>query len=153
MAGLFMFMRNTILLSILVIWGLLGCNKTPHQPEEPSGTEPMTLLHDIWVITQMNGQDFPDNTSKQPQLEFKVQEKKFLGNDSCNQIFGELTKLNNTDLEFGMIAGTKMACPEMQVADEYRSLLGQTRHYEIKNLQLFLFDAEKELLLTFKKVD
>jgi len=116
-------------------------------------TENTIILNDMWVIQTMQGKPLLANTMKRPVLEFKSAVLKFNGNDSCNNIFGAIERLTESELKFGMIAGTKMMCPEIKVANTYLKLLAEVRYYKIKNMELMLFDIEKRQILRYKKVD
>lgn len=111
-------------------------------------------LNDIWALKAMNGEAIDsDNFQKQPVLEIHLNDMKILGNDGCNTMFGAIEKLDNKNISFGTIGGTKMACPNMKLSSKYTSALGKTKTYKLDGLQLFFYDAEGNELLKFQKVD
>ncbi|MCV6604189.1 MAG: DUF4377 domain-containing protein, partial [Porticoccaceae bacterium] len=84
------------------------------------------LLTDIWALQTLAGNaiNIPKNTINQhPVLELDIANQQFRGNDSCNQIFGNLKRVTQDEIQFGNIAGTRMACPEMALADAFSNAL------------------------------
>ena len=111
-------------------------------------------LHDIWALKAMNGEAIDgDNFQKQPVLEIHLNEMKIFGNDGCNTMFGAIEKLDDQNINFGAMGGTKMACPNMALSSKYTSALGKTKTYKLDGLQLYFYDAEGNELLKFQKVD
>lgn len=114
-------------------------------------------LNDIWALKAINGEiidtEVFSGRQKQPVLELHLNEMKFLGNDGCNNVFGDIESLDENNLTFGPIGGTKMACPNMELSSKYNSALGKTKSYKLDSLQLFLYNAEGNELLRYQKVD
>ena len=111
-------------------------------------------IHDIWALTSINGNPFdPSLAQKHPIVEINATEMRFFGNDGCNTIFGAIEILTDTELKFGMIAGTRMACVNMKIPDAYHSALADAATYSVKNMQLILFNSKGHELMAFKKVD
>ncbi|UTW44162.1 DUF4377 domain-containing protein [bacterium SCSIO 12696] len=113
-------------------------------------------LNDIWALQQLAGAEIEipdDGLSQRPTLEINVAERRFNGNDSCNQIFGTIDTLDTQAIIFGNAASTKMACPEMALADRFHNALETVRGYRIKGLELHLQDESGNTQLVFKKVD
>ncbi|WP_281988702.1 META domain-containing protein [Aquimarina aggregata] len=149
-------MKKNILFYVVLVFVLNSCQdngKSNNPLDGNRATESRILLNDIWNITKINGKDYNDIAQKRPQLEFDSRENKFTGNDSCNEIFGSLKKLTNTNIEFDIIRATRMKCPEMNGAIHYQKLLKEIRYYKIENLTLSLMNAENKVLMVFKKVD
>ncbi len=120
-------------------------------------TKASKLLNDIWVLKEMPfeaksvaGKVF----QRLPQLEFNINNNSILGNDGCNQIFGDIAQLDDQQLVLGSVGGTKKLCPEtMEYTRKFRKALENTRFYKISNLELYLFNEQREELLRFRKVD
>ncbi|MDC8001735.1 DUF4377 domain-containing protein [Aequorivita todarodis] len=111
-------------------------------------------LHDIWALKAMNGEAIDsDNFQKQPVLEIHLNEMKIFGNDGCNTMFGAIQELDDQNINFGAMGGTKMACPNMALSSEYTAALGKTKTYKLEGLQLYFYDADGNELLKFQKVD
>lgn len=112
-------------------------------------------LHDIWVLEKLENVAISKSNinNRQAQIEINLTKHTFFGNDGCNKITGGITLVNSNKIEFGMIAGTKMACPNMQFSYAFTQALGNTKTYKIKALKLLFFDDDGKQLLVFKKVD
>lgn len=119
--------------------------------------DPTFRLHDIWALRAINCEDIFSETnkkpSKQPTLEIFVAEKRIGGTDGCNSIFGSIENVTATDISFSKIGGTKMACPYMEIPNTFNQKLSTVTNYKIENLHLYLYNAQKEEVLKFVKVD
>ena len=115
------------------------------------------VLNDIWVLEKLKGKTInrgSDNDQlKRPQLEIHVGEMKYTGTDGCNNIFGGIIELNEKTLRFGMGAGTRTMCQDMEVPDEFNRTLPEVSSYEVKDLKLHLLDADGNELMQFQKID
>lgn len=111
-------------------------------------------LHNIWVVKQVNGNliNKEDFKSKIPQLELKPFENKISGNDGCNGFFGEIEVINDI-IVFGNIAGTMMACPNMDLSSQITKTIGGNElNYTIIKNQLILKKDGKEVMV-LERVD
>ncbi len=141
------------LIILLCISCQKGSKSNTIDSKEKGGTETSILLHDIWILHKIEDISYSETTQKRPQLQFQVTQKKILGNDGCNQFFGKIENLTNSELEFSIMGGTKMRCPNMGAVNTYLELLKKTHYYQIMNLELSLLDANKNVLLVYKKGD
>ncbi len=107
-------------------------------------------VNDIWVLDKLSGVELD---GLRPQMEINVAKKKLMGKGFCNRIMGSVKKITDTELEFGDILATRMACPAMDKEAKYTEALNKTVFYTIDNNKLTLLGAEKEELLVFKKID
>ncbi|MCY1723117.1 META domain-containing protein [Prolixibacteraceae bacterium Z1-6] len=114
------------------------------------GSEPKQLINDIWVAEFIRGESLPGDL---PRIEIHSADMRILGTDGCNNFKGQLTKLTNTELEVGLLAGTRMMCPDMTNADKFNSAINNVKTYKIANLRLSLFDSEGRQLMLLKKID
>jgi heat shock protein HslJ len=111
-------------------------------------------LHNIWIVKQVNGKiiNEEDFDRKIPQLEIKPFENKISGNDGCNGFFGEIEVINDI-IVFGNIAGTMMACPNMDLSSQITKTIGGNKlRYTIRNDMLIFNEKEKEVMV-LKRVD
>lgn len=139
-------------LKLLPFLFLMACSST-QKTEMNTNTNDLNRLHDIWALQTMNGEDVPKDLSKMPVLEIFVETKKIAGNDGCNNFSGPIKTLTENELKFGMLMGTKMACPNMVFTRGFNSNLGATASYVLKGLTLVLMDKDNKELMSFKKVD
>lgn len=111
-------------------------------------------LHDIWALRAIDGNMIDvGNFQKHPVLEIHLNDMKIFGNDGCNTMFGAIQELDDQNINFGAMGGTKMACPNMKLSSKYTSALGKAKTYKLDGLQLFFYDAEGNELLKFQKID
>ncbi|MDM3870706.1 DUF4377 domain-containing protein [Porticoccus sp. W117] len=113
-------------------------------------------LTDIWALQALNGEEIStsENTINQhPVLELDIGNKRFSGNDSCNQIFGGIETLTDEKITFGPAASTKMACPDMTLADSFYNALEATSSYKREGLLLYFYNQQGKEVLRFRKVD
>ena len=119
--------------------------------------DPTLRLHDIWSLQSLNGMSLQSDryaTPKQtPRLELFVAEKRLGGTDGCNNIFGSIETLTETEIRFSKLGGTKMMCPNMEVPDLFTTALSNTVSYKIEKLNLFFYNQDGEEVLQFVKVD
>ena len=109
-------------------------------------------LNDTWALKSINNEAIDSETfKKQPILEIQLNKMKIFGNDGCNNMFGSIKSLNENNITFGALGGTKMACPNMEISSKYTSVLGKTKTYKIDDLQLYFYDADGNELLRFEK--
>ncbi|MCE4564288.1 META domain-containing protein [Maribellus sp. CM-23] len=120
--------------------------------EFTKGTEAKVLLNDIWVAEWMEGQ-YLDNETDLPRLEINSTKMEAAGTDGCNNLHGRISELTNTKLTFGVMAGTRMMCADMNIPDKFNQLLPKVRSYKISELKLSLFDEQGEVLMILRKVD
>lgn len=115
------------------------------------------VLHEVWMLETLNGKAISEQDNSAhftgPRLEIHVGEMRYAGTDGCNQIFGGIIEITENILRFGIGAGTRMMCPEMEVPDEFNRTLPQVNSYEVRDLKLHLFDAAGNEVLQFQKTD
>lgn len=115
---------------------------------------PNYTLHDIWAITEVEGVALnpSDFNTKYPQLELSTTTGTVFGNDGCNTFRG-LFEMRPNELIFGNLAGTMMACPNMEISAKItKALANKTVSYVLENNRLVFMENGKPSL-KFKKVD
>lgn len=114
-------------------------------------------LNDIWLLTSIKGAPINPQELKRPNsvpiLEIHIAKHRILGTDGCNQYGGQLIKLNQTEIEFGAMMGTKKMCSDIEISDAFNQAMSIVKAYKLDGMELTLFDAESNELLTFKKID
>jgi heat shock protein HslJ len=88
-----------------------------------------------------------------PQIEIKVVEMQYAGSDGCNRVIGGLIAVDESEIKFGVGAGTRKACPNMEIPDRFNRLIQQVKSYRVERGHLFLFDADGKELFEFVKTD
>lgn len=114
-------------------------------------------INDIWALTAINKTQMPSagflETQEHPRLEINISEMKIFGNDGCNELEGNIITVDENRLELTEISTTKMSCPNMDIPSHYKNALQKVRRYNVKNLELLLYDNKNQEILRFKKVD
>ncbi|MEA3641321.1 MAG: META domain-containing protein [Lamprobacter sp.] len=83
------------------------------------GGEPRALLEGPeWTVSSLDGEPVPDEVSVT--INF-LDDNRVAGSSGCNRFMGGYT-LTGEGLSFGQIAGTMMACPDLQMQTEQRFL-------------------------------
>lgn len=109
---------------------------------------PDPRLHGKWIIVKADTLVISKDqfASKQPELNIDIYEGRVSGNDGCN-LFNGGVQCRENEIIFGMMAGTMMACPNMDVSAVItRSFTDKKLSYRFKN-QLIFFESDKEVMI------
>ena len=150
-------MRNlTLLLFALII---VSCGNQKKLTGEAGNTS-ISIFHQ-WKLTSIAGETIDaENMTKVTQITFTNGEDRFFGNDGCNNISGGF-EINENDLKFGPIMGTKMACMDMRIPDLFGQTLANVSSYETKELIsgesskniLQFLDKDGHILMQFEMME
>ena len=125
--------------SLVAILLVAGCTDSG-QPDHTS------LQATTWNLVELNNRKIEHPGPQVPHLRFETD--KVTGNDGCNNFFGAYT-LDGNKLKFGMLASTRMACPQINDLDiEFNKAITMTGSYRINGDKLELFEGDK-LLASF----
>lgn len=111
-------------------------------------------LHNIWVLTMLNGENVPPENAPRglPEIEINANEKRVIGHGGCNSFTGTV-KVQGNQIAFGPMASTKMACPDMNTENAFFAVLaGKTLTYALGENALHLIQDGKEVMV-LKNVD
>ncbi|MDT0293949.1 DUF4377 domain-containing protein [Mesonia ostreae] len=109
-------------------------------------------LHDIWVVENMNENAIAKGTDH-PRLEINLTKMKIYGNDSCNELSGEITKFTEDKISFENIALTRKMCRDMKIPNTFKRALLSVRRYHRENLKLRFYDEKDNEVLQLQKTD
>ncbi len=84
-----------------------------------------------------------------PGLRFDAATKRFGGSGGCNRLTGTY-ELDGPALRFGVVAATRMACPDMEAEKAFVQALEATARHRVLGGMLELYDAEGALLVRFE---
>ncbi|WP_052331335.1 META domain-containing protein [Lewinella cohaerens] len=149
-------MKNFLFLLLLAgVLILVACKAqkaaTEVNPEDSKFAPLDVRLHDIWVLTTINGKEL-DRTKPRPRLELYPSEGRITGSGGCNELFGQMDGMGK-EITFRNVGTTKMFCRDlMELENNFLTLLQQAQTYRIKDLKLYLSEGKKEILI-FQKVD
>ncbi|MBR9914535.1 MAG: META domain-containing protein [Algicola sp.] len=110
-------------------------------------------LHDIWVLTTLNGMNMTtDHFAKElPNIEINTTKNRFAGYAGCNRMTGQIFFEKHL-LRFTNVAMTKKMCPGSNQERQFLEALKKVTRYNIENNQLILSNPDEELLI-LKKAD
>jgi heat shock protein HslJ len=122
-----------------------------------SKTADKTLaITDIWLVEKVGEFEKPKGMGdKSLTFEFNASERRMFGFSGCNTLRGPITKLTETELEFGNLASTMMACGQanMELERAVSNAFSQTKKYKRDGMLLTLIGAGNEVLMVLRKVD
>ena len=113
------------------------------------------LINAAWSLTQINEISIPDHIEGTPipRLEIQVGEMRYLGNDGCNNYSGGIIELEEHSIRFGVVALTRMMCPDMSIPDLFNTSLPGIRTWQIEENKLHLFNAEGIEVMLLRRSD
>lgn len=91
-------------------------------------------LNGEWSIIEVDGQRITPATQQHtPFIGFDYAQKRIYGNSGCNRMMGtfSIDSLKPGMINFGPVAGTRMACPDMTVEQKVLAALEGVRAYEL----------------------
>ena len=123
--------------------------------KEGAGSSSAILrLHDLWALQSIGGQVYERDASEQhPLLELYPEDRRVSGTDGCNQIMGSLQVVDASQIEFGVMGGTKKMCRQMEIPGAFLRSLRATRSYRLEQLELIFMDENGQEIMRLKKVD
>ncbi len=112
-------------------------------------------INEIWVPVEIQGKTLLTDTAdlSLPQLEINVAELRYLGSDGCNNYNGGIIELDDRIIRFGVAAGTRMMCEDMQIPDLFNQTIPEVMTWEIIENMLHLFDTDGSELMLLKIID
>jgi heat shock protein HslJ len=112
-------------------------------------------ITDIYKVIKIGPLENPKGMDKDLFIEFNSSQRSVFAFSGCNTIRGGIAKITETEIEFGNLASTMMACPQeaMLIERAVTNAMEKTRRYTKENTRLVLKDAEDKELMILKKVD
>jgi heat shock protein HslJ len=106
-----------------------------------------------WILTALNRKPVVATDPPRPRetsLVLHAENQRVAGSTGCNRLAGSYT-LKGSELSFGTLAGTMMACVEgMETEKAYLEALAQVRRWRIDGIHLELMDATGAVLARFE---
>lgn len=100
-----------------------------------------------WMATALLGAAVAaDGRQPPPALRFDAGSGRVSGSDGCNRLFGPYYLHAGGRLAFGDLAGTLMACPDMERPQRFRRVLARVDHYRIDDGVLLLLAGDAQTL-------
>jgi len=105
-----------------------------------------SFLDTTWKLSELFSENIRYSDSQIPYVRFEAE--RVNGNDGCNNFFGGYT-LDEDSLKFGLLASTRMACPDMEGFELiFNKMLSMTTRYRISGNKLDLY-ADEKLIASF----
>ena len=122
---------------------LSGCTDNGPTADKP-------FLDTSWNLKQLFSENIQYSGSQTPHLRFEAD--RVTGNDGCNNFFGPYKK-SDDDLSFGLLASTRMACPQIDGFElVFNKMLLATTRFRIDGNRLELY-ADEQRLASFVAVE
>ena len=111
------------------------------------------ILEKYWKLVELNGKDvIADSTFiNDPHIIFK-ENNRIIGNGGCNSISGEYKIESLNRITISKMISTKMACPRMELEDEFLEVLQKADNFNVVGDMLMLNKARMAPLARFKAV-
>jgi len=78
---------------------------------------------------------------------------KIMGTDGCNNFFGPVKNIDDSELTFGPLGSTMKMCYDMDIPNKFNVAINKVSKFKIENLKLYFCDDAGAELLRFRKVD
>ena len=103
-----------------------------------------------WTLSRFK--DKPINSSIPiPTMKINLNQMQVNGSGGCNKYFGAIEKLTTNTIQFGAIAGTRMACFNNDIERDYLKALNTVNTYQIKGSNLIFYNATGNKVLSYTK--
>ncbi len=153
-------MKKTFYVLALAI-ALTACNNKNTEESTETTTEavieatPVSLFEKQWNLTELNGSAVVlDTTFKMtPHLRFTEADSTVTGNAGCNGVGGGFALSENNGITFTKMRATLMACPNLEVEQQFLTVLENVKKYRIEGGMLSLNNENNESLARLEGVD
>jgi heat shock protein HslJ len=76
-----------------------------------------------------------------------------MGSDACNNFNGGIIELDDSTIRFGIAAGTRMMCMDMEIPDLFNATLPEVLSWKINENMLKFHDADGKEVMLLNKID
>ena len=112
------------------------------------------ITEKYWKLIELNGKPVvvKEDAASEPHLIFKIEDSRVFGSGGCNRILGKYELAPGNRIKLSQMAGTLMACLDMEVEGEFMKTLQVVDNYTVKDDTLSLNRARMAPLAKFKCV-
>lgn len=131
---------------------LVACTKQEPQPAEPAGSSEVTfeLTGTRWALMRLGDQQVKiSEGGREAYIALNSADGSVVGYAGCNRI-SSTHKSDASQLQFGEVIATKMACDDMATETALLEAMKNTASWRITGSQLELLDAQQQSLATFE---
>jgi heat shock protein HslJ len=137
------------LLSAILLFCCSACQT--FEPSAEDFASASTLGGYQWELIELNGGAVVSPQDREtPHLIFLESEQRVAGSAGCNRIMGAYTLGDDGSLQFGNLATTMMACPEMGTEAAFLAALRSIQTSKIQDGRLILIDGQGNPLARLK---
>jgi heat shock protein HslJ len=151
--------QSKLFLIILVAFSsFLGCNTTKKSTNSGISSDNPNpnsdLIETYWKLTELMGEPITmtPGTKKEMHMVIKKQDNLVNGNSGCNSFTGSYILLEGNRISFSKLAGTKMACIDMEKETTFMEALQKADNYAIQGKILSLNKGRMAPLAKFEAV-
>ncbi|MDN3524473.1 META domain-containing protein [Halomonas sabkhae] len=146
-------LRHVSWLTLLAMGlGLAGCaSDAPTSAVESSGEVAGPVVGPRWNLLLLGTSERLD-LSPTPYFQIGA-DGRVSGHDGCNAFKSNVSLGDNQRIEFGQLASTRKACPDMQDARRVTEMLDSAYRYLIDHDRLVFFGPDQRVLGGFQRVD
>jgi copper homeostasis protein (lipoprotein) len=112
------------------------------------------ILEKYWKLVELNGRPVAVDSTfvKEPHIIFKESDNRMNGNGGCNNISGSVRIEGLNRIAISKTISTKMACPRMELEQEFLDVLQIADNFNVNGDMLLLNKARMAPLARFKTV-
>lgn len=147
-------MKNISLCLIVSLLSLSACQSHQNHVDKAMKPKKQSIINSSlsgdWVLKTLYEAPLKAGISI-PTLSIDTKQQRIWGDNSCNQFFTTIESLNQTTLQLGEIASTRMACSDPNIENAFNIALSAITAYHLSNQQLVFYDANNTILLVFHR--
>lgn len=112
---------------------------------------PTTLKETYWQLVSLDGKSIQldEHFNRVPHLILKDSGSRAIGHAGCNQFFGTYQTDGTSKIKFSKTGSTMMACPNLELENQFTSALSKTNAFKLNGEELKLLNGDS-VLATFK---
>ncbi|MGL5682855.1 MAG: META domain-containing protein [Marinifilaceae bacterium] len=134
---------NRVFIAIVSLFVLVSCGTN-------KGTDASLLEANTWKLLSIQGTTNDNFTMDDSfTINFSGKDSIYNGKGACNRFFGKFELKGKNDITIHPGGSTMMACPGMEMEQQFFSVLEKANRYTIKDSVLALYNKQEELA-TFK---
>lgn len=150
-------MKNTILVSLLIVLAFSGCKstQTTGAANQIKSTSPNIAMQETyWKLTELMGKPVKqsEGMKKEIHIILKTQDNRLQGFGGCNTLMGKYELKEGNRIAFSGVASTMMACPDLAIETEFNKMLGAVDNYSINGNTMSLNKARMAPMARFEAV-
>lgn len=137
---------------ILMMVALAGCATSRPQSSADTAMLSSPLVGQRWELILIGTDEYWQG--QQPAyftLSPDNDRLRLAGSNGCNRLAGVVTLGEGQRIDFGGLASTRMACPDLPQAAQVNALLSQAYRYLIDHDRLVLFGPDSLVLGSFQR--